>query len=64
MNAKEVLQTYAAGQRKFRSQDLKNPVLYNVNLHGADFTGSNLSGSDLSISDLTSTNLKLGEFEG
>jgi uncharacterized protein YjbI with pentapeptide repeats len=40
MDAKELLEKYAAGQRDFRSQDLKNLVLNYANLNGADFTGS------------------------
>lgn len=64
MDAKELLEKYASGQRDFRSQDLKNLVLTHANLHGIDFTGSNLSGPDLSASDLTNANLNWVIFKG
>ncbi|MEH1781066.1 MAG: pentapeptide repeat-containing protein [Nostoc sp.] len=48
MDAEELLERYAAGERKFHS----------VNLRGVDFKGANLSGIDLTSADLTGADLK------
>lgn len=64
MDAKEILQKYATGQRNFRSQDLRNLVLTHAKLQGVDFTDSNLSGSDLSDTGLTNANLNWANLKG
>jgi uncharacterized protein YjbI with pentapeptide repeats len=64
MDANTILKGYAAGERNFRSQDLKGLKLIKADLHGVDLTGADLSGSDLSDSDLSHVNLNWANLKG
>ncbi|MCW5316373.1 endoribonuclease L-PSP [Nostoc sp. KVJ3] len=58
MDAKELLEKYAAGQRNFqravlKNVDLRNTDLIQIDLSNADLTGANFKGADLSKANLT-----------
>lgn len=64
MDANQVIERYANGERDFRLQNLKNLSFIHANLSGADFTGADLSGADLSDSDLNHANFNWTNLKG
>jgi Pentapeptide repeats (8 copies) len=46
MNAKKLLQKYAAGQRDFQGEKLQGQSFRDKNLSGADFSNANIRGTD------------------
>jgi 2-iminobutanoate/2-iminopropanoate deaminase len=71
MDAEELLQKYAAGQRQFHSVNLRGIDLqgvnlseidfYNADLTGADLTGANIYGATFKNADLTGAIMPDGE---
>ncbi len=62
MDAEELLEKYAAGERKFHSvnlsqENLKGADLTEIDLTNANLTGVDLSGANLTKAKLNSTNL-------
>lgn len=53
MNAKELLERYAKGERQFHNVWLGGADLKGANLSGIDLYKSNLSGADLSEATLS-----------
>ncbi|NUN67715.1 hypothetical protein HCU40_24160 [Pseudanabaena biceps] len=59
MNAKELLESYAAGDRDFSNQSLAGLILTGVNLSGANFIESDLEEITLDIANLEDVELNL-----
>lgn len=64
MDAKDVLNRYAVGERDFREEDWHGIHLAGAYLRGIDLTGANLRDSDLNHSDLTGANLNFACLKG
>ena len=69
MDAKELLERYAKGERKFHSVNLSEENLKGADLSGIILDNANLSGADLSEAILTgaylqSTNLTKASLTG
>ncbi|MBW4550616.1 MAG: pentapeptide repeat-containing protein [Aphanocapsa sp. GSE-SYN-MK-11-07L] len=74
LNAAELLQRYARGEREFMSIDLVGADLRGVNLRGAELSYADLSeanlaaadlrGADLSFANLTDANLDQANLSG
>lgn len=62
MEAEEILEKYAGGQRKFQSINLRGVELKGADLKEIDFYNSNLTGSDLSEVDLTKARINSAYF--
>ena len=58
MDAEELLQKYAAGQRQFHSVNLRGIDLQGVNLSEIDFYNADLTGADLNDANLSKANLR------
>jgi uncharacterized protein YjbI with pentapeptide repeats len=58
MNAEDILNQYAAGQRHFPTIKLTEATLSGVNLSYADFSGASLSVANLSSSNFSHANLQ------
>jgi Pentapeptide repeats (8 copies) len=64
MDAQDLLQRYARGQRDFSHADLQSADLSHQNLSGISLAQANLSGANLAVTDLHAANLRQAILKG
>ncbi|WP_218776768.1 pentapeptide repeat-containing protein [Nostoc sp. T09] len=64
LDAKEILNLYAASKRNFRQADLRKISLIKANFREVNFTGSNLNNSNLGSANLNWLNLRRKNITG
>ena len=64
MQAKELLEQYAAGKRIFHQSDLRQIILCGADLSEADLSGANLRNANLQFTNLFAANLSAANLKG